>query len=70
MAVVLESMHLRDVSTNVEQKSRVDVHSAVNLGKISIGDHLRRLVADTNLETSRAPVNELNGALGLKGGNG
>jgi len=42
----------------------------VNLGKITVGDHLRRLKADTNLETSWAPVNELNSALGLKGGNG
>jgi hypothetical protein len=30
---------------------------------------LRRLVADTNLESSWAPVNELNGALGLKSSN-
>ena len=28
-----------------------------------------RLVADTKLEASRAPVDELNGALGLEGGN-
>jgi hypothetical protein len=45
-------------------------HSAVNLGKISVGDHLRWLVADTNLEASWAPVNELDGALGLQSGNG
>ena len=30
---------------------------------------MRRLVADTKLETSRAPVDELNGALGLEVGN-
>lgn len=31
---------------------------------------LGRLVADTNLETSRAPVDELDGALGLEGSHG
>ena len=29
---------------------------------------MRRLVADTNFETSRAPVDELDGALGLETG--
>ena len=43
---------------------------AVDGGEVAVGDHLRRLVADTNLETSRAPVDELNGALGLEVGNG
>ena len=43
---------------------------AVDRGEVAVGDVLRRLVADTNLETSRAPVNELNGALGLDLGNG
>ncbi len=44
--------------------------SAVDSGKVTVGDHLRGLVADTNLETSRAPVDELDGALGLDLGNG
>ena len=30
---------------------------------------MRRLVADTNLEARRAPINELNGTLSLKGCN-
>lgn len=45
-------------------------HSAVDTGKVAVGDNLGRLVADTNLESSGAPVDELNGALGLEVGNG
>jgi len=45
-------------------------HGSVDLGQIAVGHDLRGLVADTNLETSRAPVNELDGALGLEVGNG
>jgi hypothetical protein len=44
-----------------------NLHSAVDLGEIAVGHVLRRLVADTDLETSRAPVDELDGALGLEG---
>jgi len=47
-----------------------DLHSTVDLGQIAVGHHLRRLVANTNLETSRAPVDELDGALGLESGDG
>lgn len=43
---------------------------AVDRGEVAVGDVLRWLVADTDLETSRAPVNELDGALGLDLGNG
>lgn len=43
---------------------------AVDSGEVAVGDHLGWLVADTNLEASRAPVDELNGALGLDLGNG
>lgn len=43
---------------------------AVDLGEIAVGHHLGRLVADTDLETSRAPVDELDGTLGLEGCNG
>lgn len=57
------------VSTSGIEK-REHIHSAVNFGEISIGNHLRWLVADTNLEASRAPVNELDSTLGLQGGNG
>ena len=43
-----------------------DLHCAVDFGKVSIRHHLRRLVADTNLETGWAPVDELNGPLCLE----
>ncbi len=43
-----------------------DLHCAVDFGKVSIRHHLRRLVADTDLETSWAPVDELNGSLCLE----
>lgn len=48
----------------------VHLHSAVDLGEIAVGDVLGSLVADTNLETSGAPVDELDGALGLESGDG
>jgi len=41
-----------------------------DLGEITSGNDGRRLVVDTALETGRAPVNELNGSLGLDGSNG
>nr|ACN31580.1 unknown [Zea mays] len=44
--------------------------SALEVGKVAVGDLLGRLVADTDLETSRAPVDELDGALGLERGDG
>lgn len=50
--------------------NRANVHSAVEVGEVAVGHLLRRLVADTNLETSRAPVDELDGALGLEGSHG
>lgn len=42
---------------------------AVDLGEVSVWNHLWWLVADTDLETSWAPVDELDGALGLEGSN-
>jgi hypothetical protein len=50
---------------------RVGDHAdgALYLGKVATRDDGRRLVVDTALETGRAPVNELNGTLGLDGGN-
>lgn len=45
------------------------IHCTVNLGEITVGDHLWWLVADTNLEASWAPIDELNGSLGLESGN-
>jgi hypothetical protein len=47
-----------------------NLHSPVNLGQIAVRHKLRRLVADTDLETSWAPINELNSPLGLDAGNG
>jgi hypothetical protein len=45
------------------------LHGAVDLGKITVRNHLGWLKANTNLEASWAPVNELDGPLGLEGGN-
>jgi hypothetical protein len=44
-------------------------HSSLNTGKITTWNNGRWLVVDTTLETSWAPVNELNSSLGLDGGN-
>ena len=46
-----------------------NLHSTIDLGQITVWNHLGRLIADTDLETSRAPVDELNGPLGLQGSN-
>lgn len=54
------------VSVFTGRTARRHLHSAVDLGKISVGHHLGWLVADTNLESSWAPVDELDGALGLE----
>jgi len=52
--------------------SRVGDHadSSHNLGEITTGNDGRRLIVDTALETGRAPVDELDGSLGLDGSNG
>ena len=47
-----------------------DIHSAVGLGEVAAGDLVGGLVADAELEASRAPVDELDGALGLEGRDG
>lgn len=44
-----------------------DLHSTVDLGKISVGHHLGWLVADTDFESCGAPVDELDGSLRLEG---
>lgn len=53
-------------------RSSVGQHAdgAVDLGEIAVWHHLWWLVADTDLEASRAPVDELDGALGLEGSDG
>lgn len=55
---------------NVAYQMEKNLHSALEVGKVAVGDLLGRLVADTDLETSRAPVDELDGALSLQGGHG
>jgi len=49
---------------------RVGDHAASShdLGEITTGNDGRGLVVNTTLETGRAPVNELDGSLGLDGG--
>lgn len=41
-----------------------------DLGEITTGNNGRRLIVDTALEASGAPVDELDGSLGLDGGDG
>jgi len=43
-------------------------HSSHDLGEVTAGNDGGRLVVDTALETSGAPVDELDGSLGLDGG--
>jgi hypothetical protein len=57
------------LATRLFINRRHNLHSTVDLGQITVGDHLGRLIADTNLETSWAPVNELDSALGLESSN-
>ena len=45
-------------------------NSSHNLSQITTWDDSGWLVVDTSLETSWAPVDELDGSLGLDGGNG
>lgn len=47
----------------------LNLHSTIDLGQITVWNHLRRLVADTDLESSRAPVDKLDGTLRLQGCN-
>merc|ERR1719253_2119546 len=43
-------------------------YSTLDAGEVATGDDGRRLVVDTTLEAGGAPVDELDGALGLDGG--
>ena len=70
IAVVLESMQLGSSQPWYYGRRVVDLHGTVDLRKITIGNHLRWLIANTNLEPSRAPVHELDRALGLERSNG
>lgn len=68
MAVVFESTQL-ELSANNTVTEFHDLHSTVNLGQVAIGNHLRWLVADTNLEASWTPVDKLDSALSLQASN-
>ena len=59
-----------DSGENFSDGSGVGDHAASShdLGEITTGNDGRGLVVNTTLETSRAPVNELDGSLGLDGG--
>ena len=48
---------------------RDHAHGAHNLGQVASGDDGGGLVVDSDLETGGAPVHELDGTLGLDGGN-
>jgi hypothetical protein len=59
-----------DSGENFSDGSRVGDHAASShdLGEITTGNDGRGLVVNSTLETGRAPVNELDGSLGLDGG--
>ena len=54
---------------HLAERIEINLHSTVNLGQVAVGDHAWGLEADTELEASRAPVDKLDGALGLKSSN-
>jgi len=57
---------------NFSNGGRVGDHTngSHNLSKITSGNNGGGLIVDTNLESGGAPINELDGSLGLNGGNG
>jgi hypothetical protein len=61
-----------DTGEHLSDGSGVGDHadSALHLSQITTRDDSGGLVVDADLEASGAPVNELDGALGLDGGNG
>merc|ERR1719484_29088 len=61
-----------DSGENFSDGSGVGDHAdgSHDLGEITTGDNSGGLVVNTALETSGAPVNELDGSLGLDGGDG
>lgn len=46
------------------------LHGTADFSQVAIRNHLGRLKADTNLESGRAPINKLDGSLGLEGSDG
>jgi len=61
-----------DSGENFSDGSGVGDHAdgSHDLGEVTTGDNSGGLVVNTALETSGAPVNELDGSLGLDGGDG
>merc|ERR1712190_593530 len=61
-----------DTGEDLSDGGRVRDHanSAHNLSQVTTRNNGRGLVVDTTLETSGGPVDELDGSLGLDGGNG
>jgi len=49
---------------------RDHAYSSHNLGQVTTGNNGGGLIVDTNLESSWAPIDELDGSLGLDGGDG
>jgi len=56
---------------NFGNSSRVGNHAdgSHDLGQVSTGNNGRGLIVDSDFETSRAPVNELDGSFSFNGGN-
>jgi len=54
----------------MDASDKGNLHGALEGSEIAVGNLLGGLVADTELEASRAPIDELDGALGLEGGHG
>ena len=48
---------------------KLNLQSTVDLSQVTVRNHLWRLVANADLETRWAPVNELDGSLCLESGN-
>jgi len=46
-----------------------DLHSPIDLRQITVRNQLRWLIANTNLEACRTPIDKLNSPLGLDAGN-
>ena len=52
--------------TTSEDCERENIHCTLYFCQVTIGNHLRGLEANTNLEASRTPVNKLDGTLRLE----
>eukprot|EP00951_Prasinocladus_malaysianus_P025862 scaffold227763_cov47-Prasinocladus_malaysianus.AAC.1 len=57
---------------DLSDRSRVGdhAHCALNLGEVATRHNCGRLVVDAALEAGRAPIDKLDGSLGLDGGHG